>query len=66
MQKRHGPSQAIPDTSPFCFLSGPKMIESAFSVSPGKHEEEQEQVVSLLSGSKEPNICAFTPKFSGG
>jgi len=42
------------------------MIESALSVSPGKHEEEQEQVVSLLSGSKELNICAVTPKFSGG
>lgn len=45
---------------------GSQMIESALSVSPGKHEEEQEQVVSLLSGSKEPNICALTPKFSGG
>lgn len=45
---------------------GSQMIESALSVSPGKREEEQEQVVSLLSGSKELNICALTPKFSGG
>lgn len=45
---------------------GSKMIESALSVSPGKHEEEQEQVVSLLSGSKKLNICALSPKFSGG
>lgn len=45
---------------------GSKMIESALSVSPGKREEEQEQVVSLLSGSKELNICALSPKFSGG
>lgn len=42
------------------------MIESALSVSPEKHEEEQEQVVSLLSDSKELNICALTPKFSRG
>lgn len=40
------------------------MIESALCVSPGKHEEEQEQVVSLLSKSKELNIC--TPNSVGG
>lgn len=42
------------------------MIESALSFSPKKHEEEQEQIVCLLSGSKELNICALTPKFSRG
>lgn len=36
------------------------MIESALRVSPGKHEEEQEQVVSLLSSSKELNICTLS------